>query len=99
MSGPGERPKLVISLDDLDDAPPAAEPPSPAVPQAFPTVEGVRRSPLQVPSPAAPACHAPAAGGGLNVSNPHVRNLVAAAAGVAPGWLLGEIFSLGDGWN
>src|SRR3954470_5269391 len=102
MSGAGERRKLVISFDDLDDGTPPIAPPAsaPVAPEAFPTVEGVRRAPLPVPpGPVAPAYRAPAAGGGLHVANPHVRNVVAAAVGVVPGWALTEILSLGDGWG
>ncbi len=76
MSAP-ERPKLVISFDDLDDAPPVAPPPP-----AFPTVDGVARPPTQLGAP-------PAAG--FAIPNTHVRNLVAALAGIVLGFLITEV--------
>jgi hypothetical protein len=87
MAAP-DRPKLVISLDDLDDAAPAPAAAAEPEPPAFPAVGGLR------PAGAAPAPAPLARPQGLNFGSIQSRSVIAAVAGIALGWLLTEILRI-----
>jgi hypothetical protein len=98
---PPDKPKLVISLDDLDDGPAAAGTRAPVqspAPRVFPTVDGVRRPVAQIGNPLAPAPAAarPVAAAGFNLGDVRARNLVASLAGMGLGWAVTEILGIGD---
>ena len=99
-----ERRKLVLTEEDMGgpaapaapppaaNAPPPQQPGAPAQPpaQEFPTVRGVGASP-RVVSPGSSAAAAPGLPAWLNVNTVIGRSIIAAAAGIALGWVLGEV--------
>jgi hypothetical protein len=86
MAAP-DRPKLVISVDDLDDAPSPVTAPEP--PPAFPAVAGLR--PAGAPTAQPPRATTTQ---GINFGGLQARNLVAAVAGMSVGWLATEVFRI-----
>ena len=98
---PPDRPKVVISLEDLEDTGSTAAPlvPGPAVaaPAAYqaPAERMPSLPPLPGPTIPAPRAVRPAAAqGGLNLGSVQARSVVAGAAGVALGWAITEIFGI-----
>ena len=95
-----ERRKIVLTEEDMGGSAAAAAPPTAAtVPppqqpepaaQEFPTVRGVGGAP-RVVSPGSSAAQAPALPAWLNPNTVIGRSIVAAAAGIALGWVIGEV--------